>query len=336
MLAAVTGGAGRLGNVLVRALLERGDGVRVLEPGDGPVPSLDGLDVALVRGSVLDQGVVRELVRGADVVFHLAAKVDLARDEDGSVFAVNVEGTRRVARACLETGARLVHVSSHHALVREPLDEPLDERKPLAINERCDYHRAKAIAERLLLDAVAHEGLDAVVCSPGTMIGPHDYEPSMIGRALLDVFHGKLPALMEVVSDYVDARDVAQGLLAAVDRGRRGERYLLSGEVLTMREMAGTLGELTRRPIPRVVLPLWAAWALLPASLAAARITGKPPLLTEGVLRASSSNRIVRHEKAAAELGFSPRPVAESLGDAFDWYREQGWLEAPPPPAHAR
>jgi dihydroflavonol-4-reductase len=300
------------------------------------VPSLEGLDVELVRGSVLDREVVRALCRGADVVFHLAAKVDLAHDEDGSLFAVNVEGTRRVVQACIEEGARLVHVSSHHALVREPLDEPLDERKPLAINERCDYHRAKAIAERLLLDAVAHEGLDAVVCSPGTMIGPHDYEPSMIGRALLDVYHGKIPALMAVVSDYVDARDVAEGLIAAVDRGRPGERYLLSGEVLTMRELAGMLGRLMERPIPRLVLPLWAAWALLPVSLAAARVTGKPSLLTEGVLRASSSNRVVRHEKAAEELGFTPRPVAEALDDAFAWYRERGWLDAPPPATSAR
>ena len=129
----MTGGSGRLGNVLVRALLERGAKVRVLEPGAGRPASLAGLDLELVHGSILDREAVAALCRGAEVVFHLAAKVDLDRDADGSIFAVNVEGTRHVIAACLAGRTRLVHCSSHHALVRHPLEEPLDERRPLAL-----------------------------------------------------------------------------------------------------------------------------------------------------------------------------------------------------------
>ena len=183
MRVAVTGGAGRLGNVVVRRLRERGDQVKVLEPGARPPRSLGGVDVELVSGSVLEAGAVAALVRDVDVVFHLAAKVDLDRDRDGTIQAVNLEGTRLVAEACLVRGIRLVHCSSHHALVRHPLSEPLDESKPLALSEACDYHRSKAHAEAVVHELVRERGLDAVVTSPGSLVGPYDYEPSMVGRA---------------------------------------------------------------------------------------------------------------------------------------------------------
>lgn len=324
----MTGGSGRLGNVLVRALLDRGASVRVLEPGVGQPASLAGLDLELVHGSILNRGAVAALCRGAEVVFHLAAKVDLDRDADGSIFAVNVEGTRHVVAACLAGGTRLVHCSSHHALVRHPLSEPLDERRPLALEEPCDYHRAKAVAEKLVLDAVANDGLDAVICSPGTLLGPHDYEPSMIAAALVDLYQGRLPVLMQVVSDFVDTRDVAAGMIAAGERGRSGERYLLSGDVLTMEDVTREVASITGRRMPKVFLPVWVGWVLLPFSIAAARLTGKKPLFTAGVLRASVSNRVVIHEKASRELGFAPRSARASLEDSFGWYRERGWLEA--------
>jgi dihydroflavonol-4-reductase len=332
ILAAVTGGSGRLGNVLVRALLARGAKVRVLEPGAGRPPSLEELDAELVHGSVLDREAVAALCRGAQAVFHLAAKVDLDRDRDGSIFAVNVDGTRRIVDACVAGRIRMVHCSSHHALVRHPLSEPLDERRPLALDEPCDYHRAKAVAEKLVLDAVANQGLEAVICSPGTLLGPHDYEPSMIARALVDLYHGRLPALMQVVSDFVDTRDVAAGMIAAAERGRSGERYLLSGDVLTMQDVVREVGVITGRRMPTLFLPLWVGWALLPFSLAAARLTGKQPLFTAGVLRASVSNRVVIHEKALRELGFSPRSARESLTDSFAWFKQRGWLDAPAAP----
>ncbi|MFO0694747.1 MAG: NAD-dependent epimerase/dehydratase family protein [Polyangiales bacterium] len=330
MKVAVTGGGGRLGNALVRALLAKGHEVRVLEMSDGCPPSLEGLEVELVHGTVLDAGAVKRLVDGADRVFHLAAKVDLDRDRDGSIRAVNVEGTRLVAEACLVRSLRLVHCSSHHALVREPLDQPLDESRPLALDEPCDYHRAKAEAEKLVHDLVRDEGLDAVIASPGSLVGPLDFEPSMIGRALIDLHHRRLPALMEVVSDYVDVRDVAEGLWAAAEKGRAGERYLLTGEVHDMRSFTKVFSELTGVPVPRLVLPLWVGWASLPLSLAKARLTGTKPLFTPGVLRASVSNRIVSHAKAERELGFRPRPLAESLRDALAFYRERGWLDDRP------
>ncbi|HEY6558023.1 MAG TPA: NAD-dependent epimerase/dehydratase family protein [Polyangiaceae bacterium] len=327
MRVAVTGGSGRLGNVLVRALLEAGHEVTVLEPASGCPESLAGLRLSWVRGSVLDRAAVTTLIQDADVVYHLAAKVDLDRDRDGTIRAVNVDGTRLVAGACLERKVRLVHCSSHHALVLEPLDRPLDESKPLALDEPCDYHRAKAHAEQLVLDLARTGGLDVVVVSPGSLTGPCDYEPSLLGRALLDLYHRRIPILLEAVSDYVDVRDVARGVVAAAERGRRGERYLLTGPVLDIAELTSIWHDLTGVPMPRVVLPLWVGWAMLPVTLAAARLSGRRALFTPGMLRASVSNRVVSHAKAARELGFAPRSVRESLADALEFYRSRGWLE---------
>lgn len=326
MLTLVTGGGGRLGNVLVRTLLENGDRVRVLEPGNRP-ESLEGLDIDFVSGSVLEAGDVSRAVDGVARVYHLAAKIDLRPKKDPMMLPINIDGTRNVVDACLERGIRLVHTSSHHALEREPLDQPLTEDKPLALEEKCEYHRSKAIGETIVLDA-CKRGLDAVIVNPGSMIGPYDYEPSMIGAALIDMYFGRVPVLLELLSDYVDVRDVADGMVAASEKGRRGERYLLTGEVIPVMQMVSLYGELTGAKVPTRALPLWVGWALLPFALAASAISGKDPFITPDMLRASVSNAVVSHDKAQRELGYSIRPLRESLGDAVDWYRERGWLNA--------
>ena len=326
MVALVTGGGGRLGNVLVRRLLENGQKVRVLEPGTLP-ESLAGLDIEFMSGSVLDTGEVARATDGVDVVYHLAAKIDLSPKKDPMMYIINVEGTRNVVDACLSSGLRLVHTSSHHALEREPLDQPLTEDKPLALNEKCEYHRSKAIGETIVLDA-CERGLDAVIVNPGSMIGPHDYEPSMIGAVLIDLYFGRVPVLLEMLSDYVDVRDVVDGMIAAAEKGRTGERYFLTGEVIPVGEMVSLYGELTGAKVPTRALPLWVGWVLLPFALAGSAVTKKEPFITADMLRASVSNDVVSHDKAHRELGYTVRPLRESLTDAVAWYRERGWLGA--------
>jgi dihydroflavonol-4-reductase len=324
VLALVTGGGGRLGNVLVRRLLQAGQEVRVLEPGSRP-ESLAGLAIEFVSGSVLDAGDVDRAIDGADIVYHLAAKIDLRPRKDPMMYPINVEGTRKVVDACLSRGLRLVHTSSHHAVEREPLELPLTEDKPLALDEKCEYHRSKAIGETIVLDA-CERGLDAVIVNPGSMIGPFDFEPSMIGSALIDMYFGRVPVLLELLSDYVDVRDVADGMIAASRKGRRGERYFLTGDVIPIMEMVSLYGELTGAKVPTRALPLWVGWVLLPFALAASALTKKEPFITADMLRASVSNKVVSHEKAHRELGYTIRPLRESLTDAVAWYRERGWL----------
>ena len=221
----------------------------------------------------------------------------------------------------------MVHTSSHHAVEREPLEEPLTEERPLALDEKCDYHRSKAIGETIVLDACAR-GLNATIVNPGSMIGPHDYEPSLIGAALIDMYFGRVPVLLELLSDYVDVRDVADGMIAAAEKGRVGERYFLTGDVIPIMEMVSLYGELTGAKVPTRALPLWFGWALLPFALAGSAISKRDPFITADMLRASVSNAVVSHEKAHRELGYTIRPLRESLSDAVAWYRERGWLNA--------
>ena len=326
VLALVTGGGGRLGNVLVRRLLDRGQRVRVLEPESRP-ESLDGLEIDFIPGSVLEADDVNKAVDSVEVVYHLAAKIDLRPKKDPMMYPINVEGTRKIVDACLSRGIRLVHTSSHHALVREPLDRPLHEGKPLALDEKCEYHRSKAIAETIVLDACAR-GLDAVIVNPGSMVGPYDYEPSMIGTVLIDMHRGRIPVLLDMLSDYVDVRDVADGMIAAAEKGRSGERYLLTGDVIPVTDMAALYHEVTGAEVPTRAVPLWVGWAILPLALAASALARKEPFLTADVLRASVSNEVVSRDKAERELGYSVRDLRESLRDAVAWYRERGWLEA--------
>lgn len=322
----MTGGGGRLGNVLVRQLLDGGHRVRVLEPGAKP-GSLDGLDVDFISGSVLDRNDLATAFDGADCVYHLAAKIDLSPKKDPMMFTINVNGTRNVVDVCLAHGLRLVHTSSHHAVEREPLEEPLTEERPLALDEKCDYHRSKAVGETVVLDA-CKRGLDACIINPGSMIGPHDYEPSMIGAALIDMYFGRVPVLLDILSDYVDVRDVAAGAIAAAEKGRVGERYFLTGDVIPILEMVSLYGELTGKKMPSRALPLWFGWALLPLALAGSAITKADPFITADMLRASVSNAVVSRDKAVRELGYSIRPLRESLTDAVAFYEGQGWLTA--------
>lgn len=326
MLVCVTGGSGRLGCSLVRALLARGDQVRVLEHGDGIPASLQGLDVELIHGSVLDKEAVKTAIAEATVVYHLAAKVELDRDLDGSVQTINVEGTRNVAQACLAAGLRMVHTSSHHALVLEPLDQPLDESKPLALNHPCFYHRSKAQAEQLVSQMVQEQGLNAVIVNPGTITGPHDYEPSMFAQGLIDLAKGKLPAMLGIKTDCADARDIAAAMIAAAERGRTGERYLLSGEALPMRELTALWSEITGCKVPQLFLPLWFGWLIIPFTVGIARLTGQKPLFTANMLRASVANDVIDCAKAARELDYQPRSIEDSLRDSFHFYQQQGWL----------
>ncbi|MFV8753817.1 NAD-dependent epimerase/dehydratase family protein [Nannocystaceae bacterium ST9] len=326
-LFSITGASGRLGNVLVRHLLARGDRVRVLVmPGDPQAGSLAGLDIERIEGSVLDRRSLDGLVEGADGVFHLAALIDLGSDRQGRVWSVNVEGTTNVVAACQAASVRMVHCSSHAALQRWPLEQPLDELRPLALDEKCPYHRAKAHAELRVHEAVA-AGLDAVVCSPATLTGPFDFAPSLFGGALIDLYRGKIPILLDVVCDYADTRDVVDAMITAMAKGRKGERYLLSGQVLDMLELTAILQDVTGRAMPKRSLPLWVGWAALPFSLAIGALTGKPPVFTAGVLRAAVFNRVVLHDKAAAELDFHPRTMRESLPDTIEWFRGRGWLD---------
>ena len=330
MIVAVTGATGRLGREVVSALLAAGHRPRAIVMPDDPFVGHLGTGVEQVIADVRDVEALRRAFAGADAVIHLAAVIRLAPDRDGRMAAINVQGTANMCAAARANGvSRVVHCSSHHALERFPLSEPLHEERPLALTERCDYHRSKAQAEQIVLEQVK-EGLNAVIVSPGSLMGPGDHEPSLLGRSLRDLALGRLPALVETTSDYVDVRDVAQAVVRALAQGRTGERYLLGGHVLDMRALAGAVARHSGRRAPRVVLPLSLVRPLVPFARLGAWMQGKEPFLTSELLRACESNSVVSHEKAERELDFSLRPFEVTLRDTLTWFEEQDRAQANP------
>lgn len=248
----VTGGSGHLGANLVRALLARGEAVRVLVYHDSR--GLEGLDVECVQGDLRDIDSLRRATRGCRYVYHTAAYVSLRNADLQQIYEVNVVGTRQLMRAALDAGVqRVVHCSSFGAVGRNPRG-PSDESWTInPFESALAYERSKAFAEHEVLRLVV-EGLDAVIVNPSGLVGPYDFKPSFVGRTILDFASGKMKAYVPGAFDFVPVRDVVQGHLLAREKGRTGQRYLLTGEVATIDQILDWLQEFTRQPRPKLKL----------------------------------------------------------------------------------
>jgi dihydroflavonol-4-reductase len=327
MTAVVTGGSGHLGANLVRALLEQGRTVRAVVREDSR--ALAGLDVELTRGDVLDPGSLRSAFAGAEVVFHLAACVSIGHEPAELVWRINREGPRNVAQACIERGVgRLVHFSSIHAYSPFPGDETIDETR--ALNDPQDaglppYDRSKAAGQLEVLAAV-ERGLDAVVVNPTAVIGPYDFKPSKLGSGILAMMTRTLPALVSGGFNWVDARDVVSGAIAAAEGGRAGESYLLGGHWLEVVELARLVESACGARPPRIVCPMWLARVGVPFVGAWSKLTGAPPVYTAESLYALRHHRLISCAKAERELGYRSRPLWATVDDTCAWYRASGMI----------
>lgn len=329
-LTVVTGASGHVGANLVRSLLAQGRNVRALvQESEGNPKSLEGLDVELRHGDIRDADFVSDALRGADVVYHLAAHISLMMNSWPLVESINVGGPRNVVAACRQHGVRkLVHFSSIHAHEQEPFDEPIDESRPYVHKKGTPpYDLSKVAGERVVLQAI-DEGLDAVILNPTGIMGPHDYMPSHFGCGLLMLAKGVLPSKVGGGFDFVDVRDVVQAAIAAED-APAGSKYLLTGHWLSMPEIADRVEALTGVRAPLLFCPRWLAMLSAPFATWFAQITGTRPVYTTVSLKALVSNQNMSAAKAEAELGFRARPFDESLQDALRFYVEQGLLEQP-------
>ena len=322
MTTVVTGAAGHVGANLVRMLLDRGEPVRAVVRRS--TAALEGLPVERVTADVCDPASLLRAFEGARCVLHLASLISITGDRDGRVFATNVAGARNVARAARAAGVeRMVHVSSIHAFRQDPLHEPIDEgRARVEGPGHPAYDRSKAAGEAEVLAEVA-AGLDAVIVNPTAIIGPHDYGPSRMGRFIQQVATRKLPALVPGGFDWVDVRDVCDGILAAAERGRTGENYLLSGQWRPVEQVARLVTELAGVPLPPTV-PLWAAHVGAPFIELWGRARGSEPLYTRESLAALAANRTIRNDKARRELGYAPRPPEDAFEAAYRWFVDAG------------
>lgn len=325
MLAAVTGAAGHLGANLVRSLMNRDWEVKAIVHHD--MKALEGLNIECVSGDVLDEESLKRAFDGVDVVFHLAGRISIVSWDSQIVEAVNIGGVRNVVNACKTTGVkRLVHTSSFHAHKQEPLNEPLDESRPLLEPGRYPaYNRSKAEGERIVR-AASEEGLDAIIINPGGMLGPFDFKPSHFGTIIISMATGKLPALVNAGLCWVDIRDVAEGMINACEHGEAGAKYVLSGKWVSLVHIAQQIATITGVKPPPVVLPMWIAKSSAPLATFLSRVISKRPLFTPIAMKELESNPDISYAKANRELGYEPRPLEQTLSDTIDWFQRNGFI----------
>lgn len=327
----VTGATGHIGGNLVRALVARGQRVRVVDRQTGHSHVLAGLPgelVERVRADLRDPASLRAALEGVDVVFHLAAVISILGDRGGEVEAVNAEGVATLAAAARAAGVRrFVHMSSCHAFDMNA--GRLDETSPGARPSDPAYNRSKRAGEEALLREVAR-GLDAVILNPTSVIGPADVRPSRAGRMLLQAFRGQMPVSLGGGFDWVDVRDLCATTLAAAERGRIGERYLVGGAWRSLTDVARVAArEAGARP-PLAEAPLWLLRPGARLMDAWGRRTGREPLFTTESLDTVAAGAEVSSAKALRELGHTSRPLEDTVRDLCAFFRARGLLPTTP------
>jgi dihydroflavonol-4-reductase len=324
-VALVTGANGFVGCHVVRALLERGDRVRALVRNGADLAALAGLDIEICRGDVRDRAAVGPAAAGCDEIYHVAADYRLWVRDPAPMYATNVEGTRNVIDAARDAGvARVVHTSTVGAL-GIPSGGIGREDTPVRLSQMTGpYKRSKFLAEQIALDA-ARAGVPVVIVNPSTPIGALDFKPTPTGRIVAEFLARRMPAYVDTGLNLVDVQDVARGHLLAAGRGRIGEKYILGGENLTLREMLERLAAIARLPAPRVRIPYAVALGFaLGAEVVARAITHRAPRASLTEVRMARKRMLFDSSKARRELGYEPGAIDTALERAIEFFRGPG------------
>ena len=324
-LAIVTGANGFVGCHVVRALLARGDRVRALVRENADIAALAGLEVELVRGDLRSRAAIARAVADCDEVYHVAADYRLWVPDPAAMYASNVDGTRNVIEAARAAGVkRIVHTSTVGTL-GIPHGGAGAEDTPVALADMPGpYKRSKFMAEQVALEA-ARAGAPVVIVNPSTPVGALDLKPTPTGRIIRDFLARRMPAYMDTGLNLVDVEDCARGHLLAAERGRIGEKYILGGENLTLKEMLEHLARLSGLSAPRVRIPYAVAFGFALGAEAVARtVTHRAPRASLTEVRMARKRMFFDSSKARRELGYGPGPVDVALERAIEFFRKTG------------
>lgn len=323
----VTGGTGFVGAAIIRHLVAAGHHVRALARPGSDRRLLADLPVEIADGDLTDAASLGRLLKGGGRLFHVAALYSLwARDR--RVFSeINVEGTRRILRAAADAGvSRIVYTSTVGALGIPKGGGAGTEETPVTLTDMVgDYKRSKFLAEEVARE-FARQGLAVVIVNPSTPVGPGDIKPTPTGQMIVDFLRGRMWAYLETGLNLVDVEDVAAGHLLAAERGRVGDRYILGGRNLTLREIFELLGRIAgiRPPRLRVSAGLILPLARL-SEWVADHLTGWPPRIPVDAVRMAQKTMFFDCRKAIRELGLPQSPVEDALARAVRWFRENGY-----------
>lgn len=327
MRALVTGATGFVGAAVARALIRDGWEVRALARKGSDRRNVQHLPIEVVEGNLADKASLGRALSECVALFHVAADYRLGALDPGQLYQTNVEGTRNILDASREAGVRRIVYTSSVATVGIPADgSPGNEDTPVGITDMIGhYKRSKFLAEQVVREA-AQSGTPVVIVNPSTPIGPGDVKPTPTGQMVLDAAAGRMPAYVDTGLNIVHVDDVAAGHVLAFDRGRVGDRYILGGKDMTLRDILIEIARLTGRKPPRIRLPTGVVFPIAYVAEAVARVTGRPGRITVEGVRMARKRMFFSSDKAKRELGYQWRPPTQALQDAITWLREQGLL----------
>ncbi|MFI4974060.1 MAG: hopanoid-associated sugar epimerase [Caulobacterales bacterium] len=323
----VTGASGFVGSAVLRAALARGVKARALVRPTSPGHNFVGLDCEIVQGDMTDPQSMRRAMQGVRYLFHVAADYRLWAPDPAQIMRANVEGARVVMQAARDAGVeRIVYTSSVATLRAADADTLVDETAPLTEAEAIGVYKRSKVASERLVETMAGEGLPVVIVNPSTPIGPRDIKPTPTGRIVVEAATGRIPAFVDTGLNLAHVDDVAQGHLLALEKGVAGERYILGGQNVSLRDMLTVIAGLTGRKPPTVSLPRTPLYPLAWAAEAVALVTRKEPFITRDALKMASHHMFFTSAKAEAELGYAARPYERALEDALAWFGAAGYL----------
>ena len=322
----VTGVAGFLGSAVARALAAQGHSLRGTIRATSPTANLADFPGELVVADLRDPQAAANAMAGITTLYHVAADYRLWASDPEEIVRNNRAMTEAVMTAARDAKVkRIVYTSSVATLLPDPAG-PADEIRAASPGEAVGaYKRSKVVAERLV-EAMIADGLPAVITNPSTPIGPRDVHPTPTGRIVVEAANGKMPAFVDGGLNLVHVDDVAHGHILAAERGRIGERYILGGQDVTIREMLAAIARISGRKAPSIRLPVAPLFPLAFANETWSRLTGREPFLTMDSLRMSRHAMYYSSAKATRELGYAARPYEEALADAIGWFRKQGMV----------
>ncbi len=331
MKALVTGATGFVGAAVVRALLAAQWEVRVLARKGSNRRNLNALPVEIVEGDLKEVSSLEHAVAGCPALFHVAADYRLGARDPSQLYEVNVEGTRNILNAARRAGVQRIVYTSSVATIGIPADgTPGEEATPNSLENMIGhYKRSKYLAEEVVREAAREalrEGMSVIIVNPSTPVGPGDVKPTPTGQLVLDAAAGRMPAYVDTGLNIVHVDDVAAGHLLAYERGQAGERYILGGDDMSLREILALIAALVGRRPPRVRLPYGLVLPIAYLAEGYGALTGRSGRITLEGVRMSRKRMFFSSSKAARELGYRSRPPVEAFADAVRWFRETGLL----------
>jgi dihydroflavonol-4-reductase len=327
MKALVTGASGFVGAAVARALLREGWQVRALVRKNSTRRNLEQLATQIVVGDLSDAASLERALAGCEALFHVAADYRLGAFDPEQLYRTNVDGTRNILSACRVAGVSRVVYTSSVATIGIPADgSPGREETPVALTDMVGhYKRSKFLAEQLVREAARTDSNPSVVIvNPSTPVGPGDVKPTPTGQLVVDAASGRMPAYVDTGLNIVHVDDVAAGHVLAFHRGQTGERYILGGEDMTLREILVEIARLTGRKPPRIRLPSAVVLPIAYVAEAVARLTGRTTRVTVEGVRMARKRMFFSSDKAVRELGYRWRPPVQAFEDALAWFRAHG------------